>query len=145
MRRKNRTARAEGHHPGDYETPKPKHSNYNTARAKVQPRIAWLIGVGAQNAITLSQLAKLTGMSSRDVRRAIQRDRAAGYPICADNKSGYFLPKTEAEKLSCVRSMLHRSAEIRRTARNIESGAVIDADVGGNSGQQKTTISEKNI
>ena len=122
MRRKNRTARAEGHHPGDCETPKPKHSNYNTARAKVQPRIAWLIGVGAQNAITLSQLAKLTGMSSRDVRRAIQADRKSGYPICANCKNGYFMPSSVEERLLCVKSMRRRAKEILRSAAAIENG-----------------------
>ena len=128
MRRKNRTARADGHHPGDYEKPKPQHDDYTTARAKVQPNIAWLLSVGSENAICMSELAKIVKKPTRQIRRMIQLDRKNGYPICADNKSGYFLPKTEAEKLSCVMSMRRRAAEVNRSASAIARGRVRDAE-----------------
>lgn len=115
--------------PGFADTPKPRDdSTIPTAKKQPKPEIAWLIGVGAQNATTLSQLAKLTGMNRRDVRRAIQRDRTAGFPICADCKNGYFMPSSAEEKRRCVSSMRRRAKEVYKTAIAIERGRVRDAE-----------------
>ena len=92
---------------------------------KNQPAIAGLLLTGAENAITLSLLARITGRDTRTVRLLIQRDRAAGFPICVDNAHGYYLPSTEEEKSACVRSMRHRAREVQRTADNIERGQVL--------------------
>ena len=122
MRRKNRTARADGHHPGDYEKPKPQHDDYTTARAKVQPNIAWLLSVGSENAICMSELAKIVKKPTRQIRRMIQLDRKNGYPICADCKNGYFMPSSAEEKRRCVSSMRRRAKEILQSAAAIENG-----------------------
>ena len=92
---------------------------------KNQPAIAGLLLTGAENAITLSQLARITGRDARTVRLLIQRDRADGFPVCVDNAHGYYLPAAEEEKSACVRSMRHRAREVQRTADNIERGRVL--------------------
>ena len=122
MRRKNRTARAEGNHPGDYETPKPQHGDYTTARVKMQSRVAWLLHVGSENATCMSDLMKIIKKPRRQIRRMIQADRKNGYPICADCKNGYFMPSSAEERLSCVESMRRRAKEILRSAAAIENG-----------------------
>lgn len=92
---------------------------------KTQPSVAGLLMTGAQNAITLSELARITGRDTRTVRLLIRQDRAKGFPVCADNSHGYYMPGSEAEKSACVRSMRRRAAEIRRTASYIEGGEVL--------------------
>ena len=99
-------------------------ADFTMQAGKNQPTIAGLLLTGAENALTLSQLSKITGKDARTVRLLIQRDRAAGFPICADNAHGYFMPGSEAEKSACVRSMRHRAREVKRTADNIERGRV---------------------
>jgi len=42
----------------------------------------------------------------------------------ADNATGYYLPATEHERAACVRSMLHRADEIRKTAEAIDRAGV---------------------
>ena len=71
----------------------------------------------------MCHLEKLTGLSGREVRRQIERERRRGIPILSDNMSGYFLPSSEDEKARCVRSMKGRAREILRTARAIEGAA----------------------
>ena len=92
---------------------------------KNQPAIAGLLLTGAENAITLSELARITGKDTRTVRLMIRQDRAKGFPVCVDNAHGYFMPATEGEKSACVRSMRHRAREVQRTADNIERGQVL--------------------
>lgn len=99
-------------------------NDYILQAEKNQPAIAGLLLTGAEHAITLSELARIIGRDTRTVRLLIRRDRAAGYPICADNAHGYFLPATEEEKSICVRSMRHRAKEVSQTADNIEKGAL---------------------
>lgn len=83
--------------------------------------IASLLLPGAGNAVPLRQLAAMTGRDEREVRRAIRRERLAGVPILADNRSGYFLPSSEAERVACARSMRHRARQILAAASAIEA------------------------
>ena len=85
--------------------------------------VSGLLSHGAENGVTLCHLEKLTGLSGREVRRQIERERRRGIPILSDNMSGYFLPSSEDEKARCVRSMKGRAREILRTARAIEGAA----------------------
>ena len=78
--------------------------------------IADLLLPGRENAIPRREL------DGRTVRLMIERERREGRPILADNATGYYLPATEYEKASCVRSMRHRAAEILAAARAIERG-----------------------
>lgn len=95
-----------------------------TQAGEKQATIAGLLMTGAENGITLSQLAELTGRDTRTVRLLIRQDRAKGYPICTDNAHGYYMPSSGEEKSECVRSLLHRAAEIFRTASDIERAEV---------------------
>lgn len=93
-----------------------------TGGHQAQGEIAALLFPGAGNAVPLRRLAALTGMDEREVRRAIQRERLAGVPILADNRSGYFLPGSAEERDGCVRSMRHRAGQILAAADAIATG-----------------------
>lgn len=92
-----------------------------TGRNQAQGGVSALLLPGAGNAVPLRRLAALTGMDEREVRRAIQRERLAGVPILADNRSGYFLPGSAEERARCVRSMRHRAGQILAAAAAIEA------------------------
>ena len=55
--------------------------------------IAALLSHGADHGLHLSDLARLTDLSERDVRRQIAAKRKRGIMILADNKSGYHTTK----------------------------------------------------
>ena len=92
----------------------------NTAAADRQIKISAFLSHGQENAIPRRELEKLTGMDGRTVRLMIEQERRGGTPICTNNLTGYYLPATEEEKTTCVRSLRHRAGEIMRTARAIE-------------------------
>lgn len=71
---------------------------------------------GAENAVPLQHLVKLTDEDPRQVRQQIHAARLQGIPILSDNKSGYFLPETQDDVELFYKSMLHRAAEITRVA-----------------------------
>ena len=85
-------------------------------------RVSDLLLHGEENALPMKHLKELTGMDSRTIRLMIQQERLSGTPICANNKTGYYLPGSDLERAECVKSMRHRSAEIARTAAAIEQG-----------------------
>ena len=85
-------------------------------------RVSDLLLHGQGNALPMRHLKELTGMDSRTIRLMIQQERLSGTPICANNKTGYYLPGSDQERSECVKSMRHRSAEIARTADAIERG-----------------------
>ena len=76
--------------------------------------IADLLLPGRENAIPRREL------DGRTVRLMIERERREGSPILADNATGYYLPATEHERATCVRSMRHRAGEIMKSAQAIE-------------------------
>ena len=82
--------------------------------------IADLLLPGRENAIPRRELERLTGLDGRTVRLMIERERREGRPILADNATGYYLPATEHERATCVRSMRHRAGEIMKSAQAIE-------------------------
>ena len=85
-------------------------------------RVSDLLHPGAENAIPRRELMTLTGLSDRELRLMIQKERLSGTPICANNKTGYYLPGSDQERAECVKSMRRRSAEIAKTADAIERG-----------------------
>lgn len=87
-----------------------------TATDGGQGVVSSLLLKGRSNALHLADLVRITGWPERDVRKAIQRERQRGSPILSDNRSGYFLPQSEAEKAQFVRSMRCRAREILRAA-----------------------------
>ena len=75
---------------------------------------------GRENAIPRRALEMLTGLDGRTVRLMIERERRKEIPILSDCGNGYYLPATEQERVTCVRSLRHRAREIMRTAKAIE-------------------------
>lgn len=86
--------------------------------------IASLLLRGSANAVPLQHLRAVTGLDERTIRRMIHRERLEGACVCEDNRRGYFLAETLAERDRCARSMLHRAAEIYRTALAIAAAEV---------------------
>ena len=91
-----------------------------TMAAGRQRKVSDFLSHGRENAVPLRHLKKLMETDGRTIRLTIQQERLAGTPICADNLTGYYLPATEEEKTTCVRSLRHRAEEIMKTARAIE-------------------------
>lgn len=79
-------------------------------------KIEKLLSHGAENAVTLQHLVKLTELPARQVRQQIQAERLQGAQILADNEHGYFLPGSETDVDNFVHSMYHRAHEIARVA-----------------------------
>ena len=99
-----------------------------TQRTGRQPgKLESLLSHGAESAVPLQHLVKLTGQPARQVRQQIQAERLRGAPILADNQNGYFLPNSQADVDNFVRSMLHRAHEIARVANTVRlRGRLID-------------------
>lgn len=103
----------------NHESPE-SHLNFTTAAEVRQIQIKDFLLTGAENAVPRCHLLQLTGFSDRELRKRIELERRAGIAICADNLSGYYLAADELEKRQFVNSMLHRAAEIAKTAAAIE-------------------------
>ena len=98
--------------------PEKKHSTGGTEK---QSLIASLLPSGSERAVSLRRLADIAGLSTREVRRAIQRERLLGFPICELGR-GYFLAENEEERRRWVRSMRGRARQILKAARAVERG-----------------------
>ena len=102
---------------GTYEKTSISTSKDTTHGTTRQPGlIESLLTPGAENAVPLQHLAKITELPARQVRQHIQAERLRGAQILADSAHGYYLPQTQADVESFYRSMLHRAAEITRVA-----------------------------
>ena len=99
----------------NHENPE-SHLNSTTAAAVRQIKIKDFLLAGAENAIPRRHLRQLTGLSDRELRKRIELERREGAAICSDNLTGYYLAGSEFEKRRFVNSMLHRAAEISKTA-----------------------------
>lgn len=89
-------------------------------------RVVDLLSHGAQNAICLSDLEKLTGRDGRSIRKEIHRERRRGVPVASGNSDGvrgYFIAATGDELHRFARSMAHRASEILAVARAAEKAA----------------------
>ena len=97
----------------------------STTAAEVrQIQISELLPAGERNAVPLRHLVQLTGMNSRDLRRQIETERRRGLPICANNRTGYFIAENDEERRRFVQSMRSRAKEIETTAAAIEQAEV---------------------
>lgn len=92
------------------------HDNFTTGHSPISRHLL----EGRENAIPRRALEMLTGLDGRTVRLMIERERRQGIPILSDCSNGYYLPATEQERVTCVRSLRHRAREIMRTAKAIE-------------------------
>lgn len=100
----------------------------NTQQTGRQPgKIEQLLSHGAENAVPLQHLVILMDKPARQVRQQIQAERLRGIPILSDNEHGYYLPETQEDVDSFVRSMLHRAHEIARVANTVRlRGRLLD-------------------
>ena len=74
-------------------------------------QVSAFLRVGKEHAIKRADLAALTGMGERVLRRQIQRERQQGNLIISDCH-GYFLPETTEDIRIFVAQMRHRAREI---------------------------------
>ena len=58
----------------------------------------------------------------------IEAERRSGCPIMSNSRSGYYLANSPDEVRAFVRSMLHRSGEIAKTAKAIERAMLNQID-----------------
>ena len=83
--------------------------------------ISRLLMHGAENGLHLSDLTKMTDRTEREVRMMIHSERRRGVPILSNNRDGYYLPGSDAERAQCVKSLRHRANEILKAAMSIET------------------------
>lgn len=86
--------------------------------------ISALLLHGETNAVPMSYLTSITGQTPREIRRQVQLERQAGVCICINNRDGYYLAETEAEREACARSMRRRALEVYKTSQAIERAEV---------------------
>ena len=86
--------------------------------------ISRLLMHGQENGLHLSDLTKMTGRTEREVRMMIHSERRRGVPILSNNRDGYYLPGSDAERAQCVKSLRHRANEILKAASAIERAEV---------------------
>lgn len=85
--------------------------------------ISDLLHPGRENGLTRHDLAKITGLDEREIRRKIHAERKHGIPIIANCKDGYYLPENLQDIQLFARSMIHRAGEILAVARAAERAA----------------------
>ncbi|MCD7920676.1 MAG: helix-turn-helix domain-containing protein [Clostridiales bacterium] len=85
--------------------------------------VASLLLEGAENALPLKELERLTGQDGRTIRRQIETERRRGVPILSDNRNGYFLPACDYDRARFVGQMRGRAREIWQTANAVEQGS----------------------
>lgn len=74
-----------------------------------------LLPVGRENAITTTELLKLSGIgNSRDLQRQIASEREHGALICSGAGRGYWRPKDYKELREFVRIMDAKSRNIQK-------------------------------
>ena len=86
--------------------------------------ISRLLMHGKENGLHLSDLTKMTVRTEREVRMMIHSERRRGVPILSNNRDGYYLPGSDAERAQCVKSLRHRANEILKAASSIERAEV---------------------
>ena len=86
--------------------------------------ISRLLMHGQENGLHLSDLTKMTDRTEREVRMMIHSERRRGAPILSNNRDGYFLPGSDAERAQCVKSLRHRANEILKAASAIKRAEV---------------------
>lgn len=77
------------------------------------------ISTGEENAISLAELCRITGMENRTLRAAIEKERQNGAVICS-SVNGYFFPETRSELQKYVHREQARSCSITRSLRAAE-------------------------
>ena len=89
----------------------------------VQGSVASFLRYGRGNALTTREISRISGLSLRDVTRAICFERRHGAPILSDPGAGFWLAASEDELRRCVAALRRRAAEIQQTASALERTA----------------------
>ncbi|MCD8100875.1 MAG: hypothetical protein LUE06_09955 [Oscillospiraceae bacterium] len=82
------------------------------------------LGIGAKNALTAAQLAKMLGTRKRAISLEVERLRRKGFPICAsgaNGSAGYFLAADTLELAEYCISLAARLKNIRATLAAVEA------------------------
>lgn len=66
-------------------------------------QILFLLGEGMDNSIHVREICKLTGLSDRAVRKAIETIRRGGVVVVTDQMHGYWLPETQDDLSRYIR------------------------------------------
>lgn len=72
---------------------------------------------GRRNATKGATLATILKTDLRNVLYMIEQERRAGAPICADMKTGYYLPENNEELAAYIKALHGRGCEIQKTYR----------------------------
>ena len=84
-------------------------------------RIYDFLSPGAENAVSKVELMAVLGLSDRELRRQVARERKQGFPILTSVEcSGYYAPSCPADVTHFVRSMRRRARETAAIADALE-------------------------
>lgn len=87
-----------------------------------------LLPVGKENAISTTELVRLTGCkSARDLQERIAYERNHGAVICSGSGRGYWKPKDRQEIQEFVRTMDARALNTLRAAKSARAALKIPA------------------
>ena len=87
---------------------------------KILPKIADFLHEGQEHPITARDLVTLTGLSSREVYKSIERERNLGVPIIAGN-FGFYLPATLPEAEAWLKRSKARRQSAEKTERAVKA------------------------
>lgn len=82
--------------------------------------IADYIPKGKENAVTRTYLSSLTGLSKREIERAVQDARFNSVPIISDNLTGYYIATCQQDIDMFYESMRRRGLNTFKTARAVK-------------------------
>lgn len=76
-----------------------------------------ILSEGSDNARTGRELCNALNVNARELTIAIERERRAGAPICANthNPPGYYLAANKEEMRQYCNRLRHRAGEIHKT------------------------------
>lgn len=83
-----------------------------------------MLSDGPANAISSTHLARVLGVTRRDISRMVEKERRAGRPICAtcnQQNPGYYLPRTLKDLAIYINRIRSREAEIAKTRKALEN------------------------
>ncbi len=82
-------------------------------------KIIDFLAVGAENAVTGKELAKMLNCHERDITMSINALRKSGVLICS-NGSGFFLPKGDEDIKNFIRQMRSRITDMEKALKPAE-------------------------
>lgn len=105
------------------------HCDSNTGFQRTQGRIEALLHHGEENALRTSFLCAITGLSQREIVKAVSEERKHGAPILSScrNEGGYFLPspgeRGQRETEACLRTMRSRAIQTLQAVHALQKSA----------------------